>query len=181
MASSELQQLLRLLRDDSTTSASLRRLAEQHDLNPDCRRKCDLCIEFCEFEFEYSARHSSGFTVIPLYFIGDAIVNHVNCDPELHEDLINWLLKVAYGDWTHSFEQAAICNPRTSPEQLLKVGKETVIGYELLLVKEHPNMTKDIEKAILLHRQWKRWPKKALLIDNLSIDVNDHDFESIRI
>lgn len=180
-SSRDLQQVIELLLDDSTSSLALRKLAEAHDLNPGCRRRCELCTEFCDLEFEFSKRKDSGFAALPLYFLGDAIVNHINCDRDLYLDLEKWILKVSYGDWTRAFYQAAISNPRTSRDQLLKVGKESVNGYELLLVKSHPNLTKDTEKEILLAREWKSWPKNSLLMDNLCVDNEDEDFDSIRI
>jgi hypothetical protein len=181
MLSAELQQIVQMLLDDSTPSSVLRKLAEDHEFNPSCRRRCQLCAEFCENEFKYSKRKGTGFAVFPLYFFGDAIVNHINCDDELFMDLEKWILKVSDGDWTRAFYQAAISNPLASRDQLLKVGKESVTGYDLLLVKSHPNLTKDIEKEILLAREWKAWPKRSLLIDNLCIDNEDEDFDSIRI
>jgi hypothetical protein len=181
MLSQELQQIIQMLLDESTPASALRKLAEEHELNPDCRRRCELCAEFCDLEFEYSTRNGSGFTVMPLYFFGDAVVNHINCDTSLYMDLEKWILKNAYGDWTRAFYQAAISNPNATPEQLLEVGKETVTGYDLILVKDHPNTTKLIEKEILEAREWKRWPKKSLLIDNLCIDNEDEDFDSVRI
>jgi hypothetical protein len=181
MLSIELQQILQILSDDSTSCLELRKLAEAHELNPNCRRRCELCAEFCDLEFEYSKRKSSGFAVLPLYYFGDAIVNHVNCDRDLYLDLEKWILRKSDGDWTRAFYQAAISNPMASHDQLLKVGKESATGYELLLVKSHPNLTKDIEKEILLEREWKAWPKNSLLIDNLCIDNEDADFDSIRI
>ena len=64
---------------------------------------------------------------------------------------------------------------------LTEIGKSTVNGFELMLVKRHPNLTKEAQKIILKERGWKRWPKNALLIDNRSLDNEDDDFESIRI
>jgi hypothetical protein len=181
MKSKELQQIVEMLLDDSTPTSSLRKLAEEHELNPNCRRKCDLCTEFGELEFEYTKRRGTGFAILPHYFFGDAIVGHVNCDRALYEDIQKWILKIAYGHWTRCFDQAAISNPNATPDQLLKVGKETVDGSELILVITHPNLTKEIENEILLTRQWTRWPKKSLLSINLCIDNEDEDFESIRI
>lgn len=181
MLSTELQQILEMLLDDSTSCLALRKLAEAHELDPNCRRKCELCAEFCDLEFEYSKRKGLGFSQFPLYFFGDAIVNHSNCDRDLYLDLEKWILRESYGDWTRAFYQAAIANPMTSRDELLKVGKESVIGNELLLVKSHPNLTKDIDKEILLARAWKSWPKRSLLVDNLCIDNEDEDFDSIKI
>jgi hypothetical protein len=181
MLSTQVQQIVEILLDESTPASTLRKIVEDHELNPNCQRKCALCSEFCELEFEYIERQGSGFTVLPLYFFGDAVVNHINCDTSLYRDINKWILKKSYGDWTRSFDQAAISNPNASHQRLLEVGKETVNGYELILVKNHPSLTKEIEKEILRAREWKRWPKRSLLIDNLCIDNEDDDFESVRI
>jgi len=181
MTNPEVLRIAKIFFDDDTSSATLRKFAEEHDLNPNCRRKCDLCQDFAEFEFSYWKRKSQGYPVIALYYFGEAVVSHQNCDPQLRDEIRKWVWSNQYGEWSHSIDHAIVANPNTDLDWLSEVGKFTVNGFELMLVKKHPNLTKALEKEILKERGWKRWPKNSLLIDNKSIDNEDEDFESIWI
>lgn len=181
MTNPEVLSLGRTFFDNSTSAKTLREIAEAHDLNPDCRRECDLCVDFFDFKFSYWNRKVSGHLVITLYYIGEAVVSHPNCDSELRDEIKNWVWSNSYGEWSHAIDQAIVANPNTNLATLTEVGKFSVNGFELMLVKKHPNLTKGAEKEILNERGWKRWPKDSLLIDNLCIDNEDDDFENLRI
>lgn len=182
MTNPDVIKLAKIFFDETTSTATLRQIAEEHDLNPKCRRQCSLCNDFGNFQFSYWKRREEGFPVIPLYFIGEAVVvAHENCDGDLRKEIQDWVWSNQDWEWSHSIDQAIVTNPKVSVEWLTEVGKFTVNGFELMLVKKHPNLTKEAQKVILKERGWKRWPKNALLIDNRSLDNEDDDFESIRI
>ena len=91
MTNPEVLRIAKIFFDDATTSKTLRQIVEDHDLNPNCRRKCDLCQDFIDFEFSYWKRNDSGYSVIPLYFIGEAVVSHQNCDANLRDEIQKWV------------------------------------------------------------------------------------------
>ena len=172
---------VRLLLSNQTSAAELRKLAEEHDLNPKCRRDCEVCEEFSRLNFSYSNRDRKKYSVFELSFMGDAIVNHPNCDSSLSNEICEWVWSLGDAEWSRNIDAAKIANPNCSLEVLLEAGKETEYGFELYLIKNHPNLIESARQEILATRGWKKWPTNTYLVENTWVLNDADDLRAIQI
>jgi hypothetical protein len=174
-------EIVKALFSDETSAAELRIFAEEHDLNPKCRRDCEVCEEFSQLNFSYTNRDDKRYSVFELSFIGDAIVNHPNCDSSLSNEICEWVWSLGDAEWSRNIDAAKIANPNCSLEVLLEAGKETEYGFELYLIKNHPNLIESARQEILATRGWKKWPTNTYLVENTWVLNDADDLRAIQI
>lgn len=172
----ELQDLFQILLDENTSSEKLAEIANAHELNPKCSRKCELCENFWDKTFELREELPSAW-----FYIGEAIAVHRNCDEKLSKKLQKWVDSHQDGEWSRRFQAAVIANPNIETEKLISIGIQTENSIELWEVKYHKKMNSNIEAMIFQGRGWKAWPDDDYLEENSYIFDDSEELEEIQI
>jgi hypothetical protein len=173
---SHVDELIKVLLDQTTSESDLRAIVEDHELNPKCGRQCQLCSEFAAKIFEIRDELPDTW-----FWIGEAVANHPNCSDALQVEIKRWVDGQDDGEWSRKIQEAIVANINIDPEKLKLLGISTENCGEFWEVKHHPRITDEIKGEILLARGWIDWPSDDYLSENTYIFEDAEELEEIQI
>jgi hypothetical protein len=171
----DIDKVVSILEDAKTSPKELEDLLEQHDLKSNLNCECELSSVFRVYEYE-----TPWWPYLHCFSFGIAVLNHPACDEKLANRILAIAKESRDGDWILEFDCAYLSNSKRTAKELLKWDNRTDI---LRLVKEHPNLTPEVEKQILENFGWREWPS-AEYFDNFTgrwIVEDADDLQSIQL